>query len=395
MRILACSLLLIACSDDTLKRTCPYYCYWGSDKTKDVGACHGGISVCDENFNEIACEGQVIPVYETCNGIDDDCDGYVDEYPDTNLRRTINCSGLGVCENYYRWTCEDGVEGCEYTHYQYQEEETYCDGLDNDCDGEIDEVFKDLPLSERVCYTGNPIESFQYPPCRNGLFECVSGEVICRGEVTPEPEVCDGIDNDCDGEPDDNLVGQTHKYDIVFVVDISGSMGIYIDAVRAALQTYASQFNGDPNFQFALIVLGDPSIERPYMSKRLDLSDFATFNTAMSALSLMGAWEPSYDALLWTCDRANNPFEISWRPDALPIVFMFVDEDAQSYTIPQTNGTDITAECSASGTPLWIWSRNAYDYAWIAQLTNGGHFNITSNMTQILADLNSIVMSWC
>jgi hypothetical protein len=41
-------------------------------------------------------------------------------------------------------------------------------------------------------------------PCRRGTWRCIDGKGVCTGGVRPEPEICDGVDNDCDGRPDDD-----------------------------------------------------------------------------------------------------------------------------------------------------------------------------------------------
>lgn len=55
------------------------HCYGGPAATEDIGICKAGTAFCIHGFYGL-CTGAVSPGLETCNGIDDNCDGRSDEY---------------------------------------------------------------------------------------------------------------------------------------------------------------------------------------------------------------------------------------------------------------------------------------------------------------------------
>jgi hypothetical protein len=81
-------------------------CYSGPEGTLLVGICAPGMMTCDAgswgNYDDDAdfipfyCKDEITPQEETCNGLDDDCDGVVDwgeEIPETDILFIVDWSG--------------------------------------------------------------------------------------------------------------------------------------------------------------------------------------------------------------------------------------------------------------------------------------------------------------
>ena len=109
--------------------------------TVGIGAClRQGSIVCSNDGTGTECNAVPgMPSLELCDGIDNDCNGLTDD----NLIAPLCEKQQGVCMGSRKTTC-DGASGwpvCVVTDYgpNYEEVETSCDGLDNDCDGEVDE----------------------------------------------------------------------------------------------------------------------------------------------------------------------------------------------------------------------------------------------------------------
>ena len=123
---------------------------------------------------------------EACNGIDDDCDGAADD----GLGQTT--CGVGACQHTID-NCAGGMpQTCD--PMQGSRAET-CNSIDDDCDGQVDE-----DLGQTSCGVG---------ACAHTVDNCISGvPQTCNPMQGASAEVCDSIDNDCDGSVDDGL-GQT------------------------------------------------------------------------------------------------------------------------------------------------------------------------------------------
>ncbi|MCB9543944.1 MAG: VCBS repeat-containing protein [Myxococcales bacterium] len=170
----------------------------GDPCSAGVGACAAdGLLTCDPSGAGVTCDAVAgEPGEERCNATDDDCDGTADEGFGGGM--PCQTGEQGACAT-GATVCRDGGTVCVRAAEPSAEQ---CDGLDNDCDGATDEGEDGAPLT-RDCYDG-PAETVGNPPCRGGTQTCDAGRFgACLGQALPGVEICDAIDNDCDGEADD------------------------------------------------------------------------------------------------------------------------------------------------------------------------------------------------
>ncbi|UCF09888.1 MAG: thrombospondin type 3 repeat-containing protein, partial [Candidatus Bipolaricaulota bacterium] len=186
-----------ACGDASLGAPCD-----GPDGDR----CEEGEIACVEG--EVVCTDTTGTSREVCNGVDDDCDGRIDEYGAsgcTTYYRDVDNDGYGDVAVSGECLCSPGGQGyTEWTATLWSDcddadpsvnpgmsPETNCtDGKDNDCDGAAD-------CSDSDCYTDGDGDGHALPPCG---YDCDD----TNSSVHPAaPEVCDGVDNDCDGQADE------------------------------------------------------------------------------------------------------------------------------------------------------------------------------------------------
>ena len=127
-----------------------------------------------------------------CDGIDSDCDGVTDE---DFVDRASTC-GVGICSGQGIVRCVDGAEADDCDPFTGATTEV-CNGFDDDCDGLTDEDFEGL---------GGACDGDDEDLCAMGVRVCaIDGGIECVDDGPNQIEVCNGLDDDCDGDTDEGL----------------------------------------------------------------------------------------------------------------------------------------------------------------------------------------------
>ncbi len=152
---------------------------------------------------------------EACNGRDDDCDGRVDWTPDGRNRitawfRDADADGYGnssqsveLCISLDAGYAPVGGDCRDDDPQIHPGRLERCNGADDNCNARTDEA----PLEDTFVLGYHPTD---FAACSAGQGQCLEGNRVCRGGVpTCEPrraavtDVCNGLDDDCDGQLDE------------------------------------------------------------------------------------------------------------------------------------------------------------------------------------------------
>ena len=165
---------------------------------------NAGVEVCDyadNNCDQAIDEGfDVQTDAKNCGTCGNDCSSL---YPNSMPSCDMGLCLFGAClPGFYNI---DGIDanGCEYACVPTGAE--VCNAKDDDCNGLVDDGM--LPT------VGDPCGMSSVGECTLGALNCQMGALVCIGEIGPETELCDTLDNNCSGAADEGcpVVNATDK----------------------------------------------------------------------------------------------------------------------------------------------------------------------------------------
>jgi hypothetical protein len=157
--------------------------YTGPTGTENVGVCKAGTKTCSAG-SWGTCTGEVLPTTEVCDNVDNDCDGTVDNG---------NPGGNVACNTGLQGACAAGTTACTagtlVCNQNQQSSPEVCDGLDNDCNGQVDDGLG----TGQACSPGQI--------CIGGAcVSCPTGQIACTNacvDTTSDSSNCGGCGQAC------------------------------------------------------------------------------------------------------------------------------------------------------------------------------------------------------
>ncbi len=379
---------LIDCMDNDCIGQCPEDCEDGVDNDGD------GSTDCDDSDCAGGCP-------ELCaDGVDNDVDGLID-CDDDDCASTCDGDGDGaLSEAFGGDDCDDNDPA------NFPDNIEVCDSVDNDCDALIDDADPDI-VAEIAYYIDDDNDDWGNTYAQLLRCEQPVGTVLQPGDcddTNPDifpmaPEVCNGVDDDCDGlfDSDDPQVDLSTERQWYADADGDG-FGDPSDSRISCSQPASFVIDntdcspGDPMSYPGALEICDDGIDQDCVGGdltgcNLDTAATLVIDGQADIDPILGTWagtetyvilgettgqllcQWSWDALDWD----SSPAAIGLNPISVPCD----DPDGFAcdfgFTVHKSDGVEVAGDCSTyTSQRITQLVDGPYGYGWHDSYSSGG-----------------------
>lgn len=215
----------------------------------------------------------------------------------------------------------------------------------------------------------------EYGECKPGIKTCYNGQNTDVSPITPQDEVCDGLDNNCNGFVDEDNNKPPKAF--LIVLDVSGSMSDNIDTIKQTICAF-SQTNISNNSLFAII-----EVSIGYSAPYIFLAqDFSSSQETCDLMNTQGFGEVngglSFEYMLQGMLLSSN---ITWPSNMDRKVIAFTDEEKQLYL--NTDEDNVLIQCQDNNYEIGIFTLSTFFDQWNNVVnTCGGYEDVLTNDVQ-------------
>lgn len=251
----------------------------------NTGICNTGKTEKDLN-GILICVGYVEPETEQCNGLDDNCDGLVDlDFNGLRLyRSSYHTENTCIGPGLCRYATQECFDGFWICQYPTGYGEEKCDGRDNDCDGETDEDTDEDPI-----FSDGERYVYEADPDTINVGECRAGYKECVDGVVSVRNMRTPVPEICGNDDDDDCDGYTDEsegdnLENDFALIIDYS-GSMSNTIESVADALCSWSSQGVLQNSRFAVIAIGYIEFPYDSREMKvLTDFTDSGTACDVI---------------------------------------------------------------------------------------------------------------